>query len=119
LPVDEDRIYLTGLSMGGYATWAWATLQPGRFAAIAPIAGGWAPEDACKLKELPIWAFHGAKDSVVPVGPHQQMIDAINACGGDAKFTVYPDADHDSWTATYANPELFEWFLRHRRLDRS
>lgn len=119
LPVDEDRIYLTGLSMGGYATWAWAALQPGRFAAIAPIAGGWATEDACKLKELPIWAFHGAKDSVVPVGPHQQMIDAVKACGGNARMTVYPDADHDSWTATYSNPELFEWFLKHRRLRQS
>jgi predicted peptidase len=117
LPVDEDRIYLTGLSMGGFATWAWATLQPDRFAAIAPIAGGWGPEDACKLKDLPIWAFHGAKDNVVPVGPHQQMVDAVNACGGKAKMTVYPEADHDSWTETYANPALYEWFLQQRRVS--
>lgn len=115
LPVDEDRIYLTGLSMGGFSAWAWATQEPGRFAAIAPIAAGWSTEDACKVKGVPIWAFHGAKDAVVPVGPHQEMIDAVNACGGDAKMTVYPDADHDSWTAAYANPELYEWFLQHRQ----
>lgn len=114
LPVDKDRIYLTGLSMGGFATWGWAVQEPGRFAAIAPIAAGWSTEDACKVKGIPIWAFHGAKDGVVPLGPHQQMIDAVNACGGNAKMTVYPEADHDSWTATYANPELYEWFLQHR-----
>jgi predicted peptidase len=115
LPVDKDRIYLTGLSMGGFATWAWAIQEPSRFAAIAPIAAGWTTEDACKLKGIPIWAFHGTKDGAVPIGPHQQMIDAVNACGGNAKMTVYPEGDHDAWTATYANPELYEWFLQHRR----
>jgi predicted peptidase len=115
LPVDEDRIYLTGLSMGGFATWGWAAQEPERFAAIAPIAGGWEPEEACKLKDIPIWAFHGARDALVPLGPHQEMIDAVIACGGNAKMTVYPEAEHDSWTATYANPELYDWFLQHRR----
>jgi predicted peptidase len=115
LPVDETRIYLTGLSMGGYATWAWATMEPERFAAIAPICGGWDPAQACKLKNVPIWAFHGAKDDAVPIAQDQAMVDAVKACGGDIKFTVYPDVGHDSWTQTYANPELFAWFLSHQR----
>jgi predicted peptidase len=115
LPVDEDRIYLTGLSMGGFSTWAWAAQEPWRFAAIAPIAAGWTTEEACKLKDVPIWAFHGARDGVVAIEPHQQMVDAVTACGGDAKMTVYPEADHDSWTVPYAGPELYEWFLQHRR----
>ncbi len=119
LPVDENRIYLTGLSMGGFATWGWAAQEPWRFAAIAPIAAGWNPEEACKLKNIPIWAFHGARDALVPVKPHQQMVDAVIACGGNAKITVYPEAEHDSWTAAYANPELYDWFLQHRRRDQN
>lgn len=116
LPVDEDRIYLTGVSMGGFATWAWAMVEPWRFAAIAPIASGWEHlEDACKLKDIPIWAFHGAKDGAVPIDLDQKMVDAVKACGGNIRFTIYPDAEHDSWTQTYNNSELFDWFLRHRR----
>jgi len=116
LPVDEDRIYLTGLSMGGFATWGWAMVEPWRFAAIAPIASGWERlEDACKLKDMPIWAFHGAKDGAVPIDLDQKIVDAVKACGGDIRFTIYPDAGHDSWTETYDNPELYAWFLRHRR----
>jgi predicted peptidase len=67
------------------------------------------------LKTLPIWAFHGAKDSLVPLQQSQEMVDAIQKIGGNVKFTVYPEAEHDSWTETYNNPELFEWFLRHKR----
>ena len=113
--VDPDRVYVTGLSMGGYGTWHLAAAMPGRFAAIAPICGGGNPGDAQKLAELPIWAFHGAKDRVVPVSQSQQMVDAVKARGGNVQFTVYPDAGHDSWTATYANPELARWLLSHRR----
>jgi len=113
--VDPDRVYLTGLSMGGFGTWAWAAARPERFAAIAPICGGGNVADADKLKDLPIWAFHGAKDQVVPLRRSQEMVDAIRQAGGDPLLTVYPDAGHDSWTETYANPKLYDWFLQHRR----
>lgn len=114
--VDKDRIYLTGLSMGGYGTWSLASESPDRFAAIAPICGGGVPEDAQKLKDLPIWVFHGAKDDVVPLKSSEEMVDALRKLGSKkVKFTVYPDAGHDSWSATYDNPEFYEWLLKQRR----
>ena len=114
--VDEDRVYLTGLSMGGYGTWAWALDSPKRFAAIAPICGGGMPRRAYALKDMPVWVFHGAKDPVVPVKEAEDMVAALkNAGAGEVKFTVYPDAGHDSWTATYDNSELYDWFLKHSR----
>jgi predicted peptidase len=113
--VDSDRVYLTGLSMGGFGTWTLATRYPQRFAAIAPICGGGEWYAAKRLKNIPGWAFHGAKDKVVPVEKSKEMVEAVKKAGGDAKLTVYPDADHDSWTKTYNNPELYEWFLSHRK----
>ncbi|MEH2461096.1 prolyl oligopeptidase family serine peptidase [Nostoc sp.] len=113
--IDPDRVYLTGLSMGGYGTWHLAAAQPERFAAIAPICGGGNPQAARKLKNLPVWAFHGARDNVVPLRESEIMVSALKARDGDVKFTVYPEAAHDSWTQTYNNPELYEWFLQHRR----
>jgi predicted peptidase len=115
LPVDPDRVYLTGLSLGGQWTYAWASLRPERFAALAPIAGNWTPEVACRLKQLPVWAFHGARDDVVPLDGDRAMVDAINACGGHAHLSVYADAGHDAWTAAYANTALYEWLLAQRR----
>jgi len=113
--VDEQRVYLTGLSMGGYGTWTLAAACPERFAAIAPICGGGKRFMANRIKDVPVWAFHGAKDKVVSAKESEEMVDAIKARGGDAKLTVYPDAGHDSWTATYNNQELYDWFLKHRR----
>ena len=113
--VDTDRIYLTGLSMGGYGTWHLATAYPERFAAIAPICGGGDPKKACALKDLPVWAFHGAKDPVVSPEQSKAMVDALKDCGGDVQLTIYPEAAHDAWTETYDNPKLYEWFLKHRR----
>lgn len=113
--IDRDRIYLTGLSMGGFATWSLAIQEPHKFAAIAPICGGGQSLLAPRIKHLPVWVFHGAKDSVVPIKSSEDMVNALKANGGDVKFTVYPDADHDSWTATYDNPELYKWFLEHKR----
>ena len=113
--VDATRIYLTGLSMGGYGTWALAAAQPERFAAIAPICGGGKRFMADRLKNVPVWAFHGAKDKVVPLRESEGMVNAVNARGGSAKLTVYPEAQHDSWTVTYNNPELYDWFLAHRK----
>ena len=113
--VDVHRIYLTGLSMGGYGTWSLARRYPELFAAIAPICGGGFPEFVSQLKDVPVWAFHGAADDVVKLEAGQRMVDALRACGGDVRFTVYPGVGHDSWTQTYDNPELYEWFLQHRR----
>lgn len=113
--VDEDRIYLTGLSMGGYGTWALALKYPHRFAAIAPICGAGNPVLAQTIRHLPTWVFHGAKDQVVPIKHSQDMVDALKEVGGNVQFTNYPDAGHDSWTETYNNPELYEWFLKQRK----
>jgi predicted peptidase len=113
--VDKDRIYLTGLSMGGFGTWTLAAAHPERFAAIAPICGGGDTRQAGRLKDLPIWVFHGAKDPTVPIARSEEMVKAIKEAGGDPKFTVYPEARHDSWSETYDNPELYEWFLAHKR----
>jgi predicted peptidase len=120
LPVDSKRCYLTGLSMGGYGAWAWAAEHPERWAAIAPICGGgsWLngfPQRVIRLVDLPVWAFHGAQDPVVPLAESQRLVDLLTISGGDARLTVYPEAGHDSWSATYANPELYQWFLEHHR----
>jgi predicted peptidase len=113
--VDEERVYLTGLSMGGYGTWNLATTSPHRFAAIAPICGGGLPRFTSRLRAMGIWVFHGAKDPVVKLNESEEMVEALKAAQIPVKFTVYPEATHDSWTETYNNPELYEWFLQHRR----
>jgi predicted peptidase len=114
--VDKTRIYLTGLSLGGMGTWEMATAFPSRFAAIAPICGrGTSRILIDNLKELPTWVFHGALDTVVPVSESERMVTAMHEIGANARLTVYPDADHDSWTRTYDNPELYEWLLQHSR----
>ena len=111
--VDAKRVYLTGLSMGGYGTWDTAARYPGRFAAVAPICGGANPELAPRLAKLPIWAFHGDADPNVPVAKDRRMIEALEKLHAPVKFTVYPGVKHDSWTQTYDNPALYEWFLQH------
>lgn len=116
--VDTDRIYLTGLSMGGYGTWALGSRYPERFAAIAPICGGGIKFMSYSLTKTPIWAFHGAKDEVVALEESERMVKWINDRDGNAKLTVYPEAGHDSWTETYNNQELYEWFLKHRRVGK-
>ncbi len=113
--VDAERVYLTGLSMGGYGTWTLGSTYPERFAAIVPICGGGKRFFGWRLKDVPVWAFHGGKDSVVPLRESAEMVQAVNRGGGDAKLTVYPDANHDSWTKTYDNPELYKWLLKHRK----
>ena len=113
--VDKSRIYLTGLSMGGFGTWALAAEHPDVFAAIAPICGGGSPEKAEAYVGIPTWVFHGAKDSVVPIALSEKMVEAIKAAGGEPKFTVYPEANHDSWTATYDNPEFYEWLFAQKK----
>lgn len=113
--VDENRIYLTGLSMGGYGTWSLATKYPEKFAAIAPICGGGDPKNVSNMKTIPAWVFHGAKDSVVPLARSEEMVEALRYAEGFVTFTVYPEAGHDSWTETYNNKALYEWFLNFKK----
>ena len=118
--IDEDRIYVTGLSMGGYGTWMLGGADPDRFAAIAPICGGGRRMDARQIAQakLPTWVFHGAKDTTVLIDESERMVEMIERFDGDVKFTTYPKAQHDSWTETYNNPELYAWFWSHKRSDR-
>lgn len=111
--VDTERVYLTGLSMGGFGTWRTATKYPEMYAAIAPICGGGDPSKAHLIKDVPVWVFHGAKDDVVPISRSEEMYDGLKEYG-NIEFTVYPEANHDSWTATYENPKLYEWLLSHK-----
>ena len=122
--VDPDRVYLTGLSMGGYGTWSLMAAAPERFAAAAPMCGGGnpmrmrlrSPEKLAALKALPVWVFHGAKDTTVPLKQSEEMVEALRKIGAtDVKLTVYPEAQHDSWTETYANPTFYKWLLSHER----
>jgi predicted peptidase len=113
--IDPKRVYLTGMSMGGYGAWQLASLYPERFAAVVPICGGGNPAAASRLKDVPVWAFHGAKDAIVLLSESEKMVAGMRAVGGNVRFTVYPEADHDSWTLTYDNPELYEWLLQQRR----
>lgn len=117
--VDPDRVLVSGVSMGGFGTWALATATPERFAAIAPVCGGGDPRLACNLRSVPVWAFHGALDDIVPLSESERMVEAVAACGGQAKLTIYPNASHDSWTPTYNNPEVYEWLLAQRRATAS
>ncbi|MGK0154092.1 MAG: putative peptidase [Neolewinella sp.] len=113
--VDDDRIYLTGLSMGGFGTWQLAASHPDFFAAVAPICGRGDPDDAKKLRELPIWAWHGTEDTAVPFRHSVAMVDAIKAVGGTKiRFTSLEHIGHASWQAAYQSDDLYKWFDRHK-----
>jgi predicted peptidase len=112
--VDPRRVYLTGLSMGGYGTWSLAAAQPERWAAIVPICGGARgklEEVAQKIKDIPCWCFHGEKDPAVPVENSRRLVKALEAAGGHPKYTEFPGVNHYSWDPAYATPELFPWLL--------
>ncbi|MEY2408614.1 MAG: hypothetical protein QOF48_1284 [Verrucomicrobiota bacterium] len=122
--VDTNRIYLTGLSMGGFGSWSLALRYPERFAAVAPVCGGGntldvllaSRKNTLALKALPFWVFHGAKDPVVKLDESERMVKSLKAVGvKEIEFTIYPEAEHDSWTETYANEKLYDWFLAHER----
>lgn len=115
-PVDARRIYLTGLSMGGGGTWHFAYRYPERFAAIVPICGSarWYagdPEQVCALQHIPIWVFHGALDTTVPLIESARLVQPLLACGAKIRFTVYSDLDHNSWDRAYGEAALYEWLL--------
>jgi predicted peptidase len=113
--VDPERVYLTGLSMGGFGAWTMAAEHPDRFAAMAVVCGGGLTSWAPRLRTLPIWAFHGSDDDIVPVSATLHMVRALEALRAPIRHTIYPNTGHDAWTRTYANPHLYTWFLDHRR----
>lgn len=111
--VDPSRIYLTGLSMGGYGSWTLAANHPDRFAAVIPICGGGNPKDASLLTHIPIWVFHGDQDKSVPLSRSVEMVKAIQEAGGmNVRFTTLEHVGHNSWSSAYALPELFQWMLK-------
>ena len=111
--IDPDRVYLTGLSMGGYGTWQYGAKHIDTFAALIPICGGGKRSDAPALATKPIWAFHGADDTTVPPGMSRQMVDLVKKAGGTIKYTEYPKAGHNSWDAAYNDPKAIRWLLEH------
>ncbi|MBC7948880.1 MAG: dienelactone hydrolase family protein [Chitinophagaceae bacterium] len=113
--VDKSRVYLTGLSMGGYGTWELAMKHPEEFAAIAPVCGGGDTSTAWKLRNLPVWNFHGAKDDVVFPIQSTNMVNAARRYNPAVKYTLYPEANHNSWDLTYDNDSLYTWMLAHKK----
>ena len=114
--IDTSRIYITGLSMGGYGTWKLLAEHPEKFAAGIPICGGGDVKTAAALTKTPIWAFHGDQDKVVTVDNTTQLVDAVKKINGDnIKMTIYEGVNHNSWTPTYANPKIYQWLLEHTR----
>ena len=132
--VDSARLYITGLSQGGYLAWELIVRHPDTFAAAAPIAGGPGigpictllrnfglscggedvePVDPCEVRHIPMWVFHGDADSVVDPRNSRDLVETLNGCGGDVQLTLYPGVDHDSWTRTYADSALYDWMLSH------
>jgi predicted peptidase len=109
--VDKNRVYVTGLSMGGYGTWKLGMTFPDRFAALAPICGGGSGVNICSLKNVPVRAYHGKLDPVVPIEEEEKLVKRLQACGGHAELIVYPEAGHDAWTATYNDPAFYDWLL--------
>lgn len=114
--VDPDRVYLTGVSMGGAGAWRVALDYPKYFAAMSVVSGSGYPDEAGRLLNMPIWVFHGAKDNVVPLKKAQDMVDAVKAKGDkNVNMTVYPDMGHDAWEKAYSDPDMYDWFLTIKR----
>jgi len=111
--VDAKRVYLTGLSMGGFGTWSFAAKYPERWAAIVPICGGGNTEKAEKIKDIPCWCFHGDADTAVPVKRSRDMIAALKVAGGQPKYDEFPGVGHNSWDKAYGNQELYDLLLQH------
>lgn len=109
--IDRDRIYLTGISIGGMATWHTALRNPDLFAAIVPVCGAGDPWNAFRISDVPCWAFHGRKDSIVPVEVTESMLKAIIDSGGNPKVTIYEDGGHRIWDRVYQTEELWQWLF--------
>lgn len=115
LPIDPDRVYVTGVSMGGYGTWDAIQREPALFAAALPICGGGDTARAPSIKNIPVWTFHGDKDTAVPVNRSRDMAKALEACGGKIQYREYPGAGHDVWTRTYNDSDVLTWFFSQHR----
>lgn len=113
--VDDDRLYVGGLSMGGMGTLEILRRMKGEFAAAFPICGGDNPKNVKKYKDVPLWVFHGDKDDVVTPEHSQIIVNALKAEGVDVKFSLYPEANHNSWDQAFAEPELLPWLFSHRK----
>jgi predicted peptidase len=120
--VDTTRIYVTGLSLGAFGTWAYATSRPNVVAAVVPIAGAGSTGQACSMKNIPTWAFHGDADGTVNYSGSVNMVNAIKACSPagspEPKLTIYPGVGHDSWSRTYdgsAGHDIYEWMLQYHK----
>lgn len=115
-PIDDSRVYLTGLSMGGYGSWYLGQRHPELFAAVAPVCGGGDETAGAQLKDMPVWAFHGDNDTAVPVDRSRRMIKAVEAAGGSPKYTEYPGMGHHSWIPAYDEKSgLLKWMFSQRR----
>jgi predicted peptidase len=112
-PVDPERVYVTGQSMGGYGTWFLAMFHPERFAAAVPVCGRGIPEKAAALRALPLWNFHGAADKTVPITYSREMLEAVRKAGGKPLATEYEGVGHNSWEWAYSEPALPAWLFSH------
>lgn len=113
--VDKTRFYVGGLSMGGMGTFELLRRKPKVFAAAFAVCGGDHMANVKKYKHIPLWVFHGAKDDVVPPENSEKVVAKLKSLGGDVKFTLYPEADHNSWDKAFAEPELLPWLFSHKR----
>ncbi len=116
-PIDADRIYITGISMGGFGTWNMLAVYPDFFAAAVPVCGRGDPSAAPAIvaRGIPIWAFHGAADPIVRVSGSRNMINALREAGGAPRYTEYPDMEHAAWEGAYAEPALVDWLFSQAR----
>ena len=114
-PVQKKQIYVGGLSMGGMGTFEIVRRNPKLFAAALPICGGAAPATAAKMKKTKWWVFHGAKDDAVPPELSEKMVKALQEAKATVKFTLYPEANHNSWDAAFAEPELLSWLFSQKK----
>ena len=111
---DRERFYLMGVSMGGYGAWQLAMSLPELFAAVVPLCGGGMYWNSARLVNVPIWAFHGGKDTTVLPEESQKMVDSVNRHGGNAKLTIFPENGHNVWEDTFATKEVFDWLLSNK-----
>jgi len=115
LPIDIDRIYVTGISMGGRGVFDLLYRYPGKFAAAAPVCGSADLKIAPLIKDVPLWAFHGDEDQVVPFSADENLMKAILTAGGTPRFTIYPKLGHNAWDYAYKEPEFLQWLFSHHR----
>ena len=113
--VDQRKVNVTGNSLGAFGAIALVAREPERFASLVPICGGADYLDSLRLRDVPIWAFHGEKDPIIPVEESQRLVRLVNQIGGKARLTIYPDMGHNCWSLAYSDPALWDWILAQKR----